>query len=617
MAKIQRLNEHLTNMIAAGEVVERPMGIVKECVENSIDAHASAIEIDIQDGGLSLIRIIDDGDGMDFDDAAMAFERHATCNIRKDSDLWNIHTLGFRGEAIPSIASVSEVDLYTNDGKDTTMVSVHYGQMKAHKKQATPKGTQIDIRNLFQKTPARFKHLKTIQYEFSLIVDVIQKFALSYPEISFLLTHNDVTSFKTNGSGNLLEVIMQIYGRDVAKAALPLSGKDDDYTISGYAILPQFSRANKYHMLVYMNHRMIRSFRMSKAIQDAYSAYLPHDRYPIVILNIDMDAQLIDVNVHPSKWEVRLSKEKQLENFVYAILVDSLKNHFQVPEVQSVKEKVIIETPTLDLTASIPKPIAEMHKMIDDSFQVKETPPVYEIKQEEMPVFEKRDTIIKEETLQPEQPIIQPSLPKQTLVQESKEPVNPSFPELKVIGQFHNCYILAEGEKGLYIIDQHAAQEKYHYEQLKKNIFEPCERQPLLIPEVFKVKPSVIVQLNDINQLLSEMHLQLECFGEDSILLREVPIWLKNVQVHEFITDMLDFYEQNQEVNLEKLRKAALASVACHSSIRFNRSLTMDEMKQVIEDLRKCEQPFHCPHGRPTCICITDHQLKKDFYRGG
>lgn len=624
MAHIHRLNEHLTNMIAAGEVVERPMGIVKECVENSIDAHAKRIEVHIQEGGLSLIRIIDDGDGMDFDDALMAFERHATSKIKKDIDLWNIHTLGFRGEAIPSIASVSEVDLYTNDGKDTTQVSVHYGQMLVHKKQATPQGTQIDIRNLFQKTPARFKHLKTMQYEFSLIADVIQKFALAYPSISFELTHNEVTSFKTNGNGNLLEVIMQIYGRDIAKAAIPIQRQDDDYTLNGYAILPQYNRANKYHMLIYMNQRMIRSHKINKAIQDAYSAYLPSDRYPIVILNVTMDAQLIDVNVHPSKWEVRLSKEKQLENFVYASIFDALKNHFQVPEVKPVKEKVIVEAPTLDLSQSLPKQVVQVHQEIQESF-LKENMAKYELSQEsiqEIPVVEEQkeyeiprqnkpielsDSSISEKKQEE----------KEIQVEIKKEPVNPSFPELNVIGQFHNCYIIAQGEKGLYIIDQHAAQEKYHYEQLKKNLFEPCHLQPLLIPEVFKVKPIIILQLKEVNSLLSNMHFQLELFGEDSVLLREIPAWLKKEQVRDFMRDIFDFYEKNQEINVEKLRKAALASMACHSSIRFNRSLTMEEMKQVIEDLRECEQPFHCPHGRPTLICISDAQLEKDFYRGG
>lgn len=459
MSKIQRLNEHITNMIAAGEVVERPMGIVKECVENAIDAHASTIEVHIEEGGLSKITIIDDGDGMDFHDAEMAFERHATSKIKKEHDLWNIHSLGFRGEAIPSIASVAQVDLKTNNGEQSTLVQVHYGKKLKHEPIATPKGTQIDISNLFQKTPARFKHLKTTQYEFSLISDVIQKFALGYPNIAFRLVHNQVETFKTTGRGNLQEVLLQIYGRDIAKAAIAIDCKDDDYHVTGYIIQPHFNRATKYYMYVYMNHRMIRHQRLYKAIKDAYNSYMPHDRYPIAVLNVEMDAQLIDVNVHPSKWEVRLQKEKQLENLVYSGIQEVLRKQMQIPEVQPKVEKVVIETPTFDFSEA-PK----LHQEINESFEEYrvQTPPRKETEKIQELLI-KEITEIKKE----------PKIEKKEMIfdEETTVAINPSFPTLRVIGQFHSSYILAEGEKGLYIIDQHAAQEKYHFEQLSKNIF--------------------------------------------------------------------------------------------------------------------------------------------------
>lgn len=639
MAKIHRLNEHLTNMIAAGEVVERPMGIVKECVENSIDAHASAIEIHIEEGGLNLIRIIDDGDGMDFHDAKMAFERHATSKISQDHDLWNIHTLGFRGEAIPSIASVAQVDIKTNDGHDSTLVSVYYGQLVAHKPYATPKGTQIDIRNLFQKTPARYKHLKTTQYEFSLINDVVQKFAFAYPNIAFKLFNNGIEVFKTSGNGRLQEVIMQVYGRETAKLAIPLSASDDDFTITGYAIQPSINRATKYYMLVYLNNRMVRSQRLTSAIKDAYSAYMPHDRYPIVVLNVQMDAQLVDVNVHPSKWEVRLSKEKQCENLIYKTISDALREKLQVPEAVPVKQKQKIEMPAFDFESA---PVYEVHKQIHESFSddslkqsIEKLPEIptqssafQDEKREEKSIevkslLEYNPSIQKEERVKEAEAVYytnQEDVKHETSQQEKEcihEPVNPSFPELIVIGQFRKSYILAQGEKGLYIIDQHAAQEKYHYEVLRRNIYKPCEHQPLLIPEIIQVTPAILVQLKEINEVLEKLQIQLECFGEDSVLLREIPIWLKDTELTPFIQDLLDFYQDNQKIDPEKLRKAVLASIACHSSIRFNRNLTLDEMKQVVEDLRKCDQPFHCPHGRPTLICITDSQLEKDFYRSG
>lgn len=643
MARIHTMNEHLTNMIAAGEVVERPMGIVKECVENSIDAKATSIEVRIINGGLDCITIIDDGIGMDFEDARMAFERHATSKIQKDEDLWNIHTLGFRGEALPSIASVAAVDLLTCDGKDSTKVQVHYGKQLMHEPFAAPKGTQIDIRDLFQRTPARFKHLKSPQYEFSLISDVIQKFAFANPDIAFRLVHNEVETFRTNGSGNLQEVLMQIYGRDLAKNAIRIENRDADYTITGYAAQPNFNRATKYYMLIYINKRMVRSMRLQKAIQDAYSPYLPSDRYPIVVLNIEMDAQLVDVNVHPSKWEIRLSKEKQCENLIYMALSDALKKSLQVSEVKTVKEKVIMEMPKFDFDEKKEQSI-QINKELANSFEVNETDnyPMYTAdfnKVEKQPVPKDVTPKLNQPSLvEPvsmitkkiEEQVVtvdnQPNvieskdelIPSQDNLVKQVEKVNEAFPELSVIGQFHNCYILASGEKGLYVIDQHAAQEKFHYEQLKKNIFahDPVMQQ-LLIPETIKLTPAAIVQLDEINDMLSSMHLNLELFGEDSVLLREIPLWLKNTNLKSFVYDLVDFYLKNSEISEAKLRKSALASMACHSSIRFNRSLTMDEMRQVIEDLKKCEQPFHCPHGRPTMICITDNQLEKDFYRVG
>lgn len=643
MARIHTMNEHLTNMIAAGEVVERPMGIVKECVENSIDAKATSIEVRIINGGLDCITIIDDGIGMDFEDARMAFERHATSKIQKDEDLWNIHTLGFRGEALPSIASVAAVDLLTCDGKESTKVQVHYGKQLMHEPFAAPKGTQIDIRDLFHRTPARFKHLKSPQYEFSLISDVIQKFAFANPDIAFRLVHNEVETFRTNGSGNLQEVLMQIYGRDLAKNAIRIENRDADYTITGYAAQPNFNRATKYYMLIYINKRMIRSMRLQKAIQDAYSPYLPSDRYPIVVLNIEMDAQLVDVNVHPSKWEIRLSKEKQCENLIYMALSDALKKSLQVSEVKTIKEKVIMEMPKFDFDEKKEQSI-QINKELANSFEVNETDnyPMYTAdfnKVEKQPVPKDVTPKLNQPSLvEPvsmitkkiEEQVVtvdnQPNvieskdelIPSQDNLVKQVEKVNEAFPELSVIGQFHNCYILASGEKGLYVIDQHAAQEKYHYEQLKKNIFahDPVMQQ-LLIPETIKLTPSAIVQLDEINDMLSSMHINLELFGEDSVLLREIPLWLKNTNLKSFVYDLVDFYLKNSEISEAKLRKSALASMACHSSIRFNRSLTMDEMRQVIEDLKKCEQPFHCPHGRPTMICITDNQLEKDFYRVG
>ena len=610
MAKIQRLDPHLTNMIAAGEVVERPQGVVKELVENSIDAGAKNIEIHIKQGGLEEINIIDDGVGMSAADASLAFERHATSKIYEMKDLWKISTMGFRGEALPSIASVSHVYLKTNDNTDSTEIEIEFGKVKKAGPIGTPKGTQIQVKNLFQKTPARLKHLKTPQYEFSLISDVIQKFALAHDTIAFELTHDGKTVFSSKGQGNMLQVIMEIYGRDCAKLAMEVDVKDDDYRVQGYAIQPTITRASKYYMLFYINQRMVRSYRLQKAILDAYAPYIPGDRYPIVVLNIEMDPKLVDVNVHPSKWEVRLSKEKQLEALIKDALSETLRNKLQVNKVEK-KEKEIVQTPSFDFTYQekvkeikkdnivepILKEIREEFSTYTEMAQQEDTKPFVEVLEES--VVEVQREQLKEE-------------PNKEIVMS----VNPSFPQMQVIGQLHACYILAQGEKGLYIVDQHAAQERYHFEVISKMLLNGVrDSQPLLLPVRIESTMGAIAQVNDINELLEQIGIYFEVFGNHTFIVRELPVWMSEVEEEKFLADMIDFYLKNGEVSINVLRKHAIATMACHSSIRFNRNLSFDEMVQVIDDLKKCEQPFHCPHGRPTFIELTLKELEKDFYR--
>ncbi len=658
MARIHQLDEHLSNMIAAGEVVERPSGIVKELVENSIDAKAKHIEIQILQGGIDCITIIDDGCGMDAQDATLAFERHATSKIQAVDDLWKISTMGFRGEALPSIASVSQVTLRTNDGIDSSEVIIHYGTLKSARPCGTPKGTMLEVRNLFQKTPARFKHLKSPQYEFSLISDVVQKFAISHPNIGFELSHDGRSVFKTKGNGNLREVLMQIYGRDGAKTAIELHGQDLDYTIRGYALQPQFQRATKYYVLLYINGRMIRNYHLQKAVMDAYAPYMPKDRYPIAVINMEMDAQLVDVNVHPSKWEIRLSKEKQLEKLLYQTIKAALMQDMEVPNIQARKEnkKEKIEIQELQFTYPRDQEVKKLHTEVNDSFVHYDGKPkqtiteesrvqVDKVEPQEAPVeAEKQESVDKKQELSESKSsdtqapikdqVIEVSTTKQaeTLfkdiapIQEvvmkaeqepASESINPSLPQLHVIGQFHNSYILAEGEKGLYIIDQHAAQERYHYEMIQKQILSGVkDTQPLLIPITVETTISAVSRIDDLNALLEQVGIHFEVFGNTTLLCRELPIWLKDTKEEAFLQDMIDLWQKDDEISLDKLRKHTIATMACHSSIRFHRSLTMEEMKQVILDLGKCEQPFHCPHGRPTLICYEDKDLIHDFERG-
>ena len=670
MGRIHQLDEHLRNMIAAGEVVERPAGVVKELVENAVDAKATRIEVQITQGGIDSIVIIDDGIGMDAEDAKLAFERHATSKLKEEADLWNIHTMGFRGEALPSIAAVSQVTLKTNNGTEATEVMINFGEKQAARATAAPQGTMIEVRNLFQKTPARFKHLKSPQYEFSLILDMIQKFALAHPEIAFYLSHDGKTAFQSKGNDRLQEVMMQIYGRDVAKGAIAIDASDYDYHISGFAAQPQHHRATKYYMTLFVNQRMIRSYHLQKAIIDAFHAYMPKDRYPIAVLNIEMDTQLVDVNVHPSKWEIRLSKEKQLEKLLYQAIDAALKSKLQIVQADLPKPKEKKpEITELEFTYARDPQLTKLHQEVNEGFtNPKELPPldfaeisakmkepitqkmpkapVVEMKMqteaevEDQPItypqysrsnMKKVEYSYKKEAISLDENVISQSeskvsdqetevktaqAPKETMKQEGAKPQNECLPSMQVIGQFHQSYILAQGEAGLYIIDQHAAQERYHFEVIKQQILSGNnDTQPMLIPISLEVDSRVKVRLNELNEAMSVLGIQLEEFGNNALILRDLPTWMQQLNEEAFLQDLIDQWLKDEDIDESKLRHLAIATMACHSSIRFHRSLTHAEMQQVIDDLGKCEQPFHCPHGRPTFICITDEQLTKQFLR--
>lgn len=584
MGIIQTLDIQLTNMIAAGEVVERPMGIVKELVENAIDAKATRIEINTLQGGIESIEVIDNGMGMDSADATTAFQRHATSKISKTQDLWAIQTLGFRGEALPSIASVSQVILETNNGEEATRVEIKYGNLISARPFPCNQGTLIKITGLFQKTPARLKHLKTVSYENSLIADVIQKFACSHPEIAFVFTNDGKESFRTSGSGDLLEVVFQLYGKDIAKNAIAIDERDADYHLTGICIHPQFTRSTRNAISIFLNERIVRPYRIQKAVVDSYSNYIPSDRYPIVILNIKMDSQLVDVNVHPSKWEVRLSKEQQLEHLIKEMLPKILERHIQAPQIpiqHVVKEKVEIQQ---FFTDSEP----EIEKKVDKPILL-----IHEDKQDY------KSHVIQEEVVEKIEPLPQRS-----------------FPKLRVLGQLHGKYILCEGDEGLYIIDQHAAQERVNFEKFQD---EMENKQPVmmdcLIPFNLHATNDCISRIDEINDAVLSIGIQFEVFGSDRLIVRQTPIWMKDIEAMTFLQDLLDSFKDEREISSKKIHKDKIATMACHHSIRFNRILNNDEMGEVVSQLENCHQPYHCPHGRPTFICIVESQLEREFLR--
>lgn len=597
MGKIHQLDTQTANMIAAGEVVERPMGVVKELVENAIDAGSTRITVSVIDGGMTKITVRDNGIGMDSEDALNAFKRHATSKIKGQNDLFDIHTLGFRGEALPSIASVSKVTLTTSDGNDSTRVQIEYGEIKNAGNYPCDEGTEISIEGLFYRTPARLKHLKSGSYENTLIQDVIVKFAFSYPSIAFTFISNDRISFQTTGKGNLLEVIYQAWGREAGENAIAVDFSDYDYHVTGYIVKPSLTRVSRNCMHVFLNGRMVRTFRLYKSILDGYEDFIVKGRNPLVVLNIEMDPQLLDVNVHPSKWEVRISKENQLEYLIKDNIREALKSTILAPvaEVKVAVQRAAVEPIVFDTNSALVTPFVAKKEVTVTP--VVETKPIETIKEENI------KSVIQEEI-------------KEEKIIEEKEIQHEKLPEMTVIGQLHEKFILCSTEKGLAILDQHACQERVHYEELLQKLEETTPvMMELLVPISILAGNDLVERVDEINASISDMHFRFEPFGRDTFIVRSVPMWMKEVEEERFLQDVIDNFKNDRDSKYARMEKKKIATMACHSSIRFNRTLSLDEMKEVVKQLYKCQNPYHCPHGRPTFIILDEKELTKEFFR--
>lgn len=597
MGKIHQLDTQTANMIAAGEVVERPMGVVKELVENAIDAGSTRITVSVIDGGMTKITVRDNGIGMDSEDALNAFKRHATSKIKGQNDLFDIHTLGFRGEALPSIASVSKVTLTTSDGNDSTRVQIEYGEIKNAGNYPCDEGTEISVEGLFYRTPARLKHLKSGSYENTLIQDVIVKFAFSYPSIAFTFISNDRISFQTTGKGNLLEVIYQAWGREAGENAIAVDFSDYDYHVTGYIVKPSLTRVSRNCMHVFLNGRMVRTFRLYKSILDGYEDFIVKGRNPLVVLNVEMDPQLLDVNVHPSKWEVRISKENQLEYLIKDNIREALKSTILAPvaEVKAAVQKVSVEPIFFDTNSALVTPFVAKKEVTVTP--VVETKPIETIKEENI------------------KPVIQEEIKEEKIIEE-KEIQHEKLPEMTVIGQLHEKFILCSTEKGLAILDQHACQERVHYEELLQKLDETTPvMMKLLVPISILAGNDLVERVDEINASISDMHFQFEPFGRDTFIVRSVPMWMKEIEEKRFLQDVIDNFKNDRDSKYARMEKKKIATMACHSSIRFNRALSLDEMKEVVKQLYKCQNPYHCPHGRPTFIILDEKELTKEFLR--
>ena len=621
MGKIQIMDEWLSNKIAAGEVVERPSSVVKELLENAIDAGSTSIEVFLEEAGLTSIQVTDNGSGMDEEDALKSFSRHATSKISKEQDLFRIRTLGFRGEALASIASVSKINLKTSDGENSGIeLEMEGGHVINMQPTAFRKGTDITVSQLFFNTPARLKYLKTIQTELGHSIDLLNRLALGNPDIAFKLVHNGQTLLQTNGRGNVQQVLAAIYGVHNAKKMVPFSGESHDYKVHGFATLPEVTRASKNYMSLFVNGRWVKHYLVQKAIVDAYHTYLPIERYPIVVLYIEGDPYLTDVNVHPAKHQVRLSKEPELLSLVEKSVREAIRGAIHVPVVEKKEKPVRVPTEQMNIFKPAPsfdesKINAIVHKLNEEQLVVKENQTnVMRSVWDETPFEEALPTPVEKPAQEQfDFPMNEEVAPNPPQIEETKPP----FPDLEVVGQIHGTYIVAQMEDGFYLIDQHAAQERIKYEYFRDKVGEvdPNERQALLLPLTFHYSADEALILKENLQGLQEVGIYLEEFGQSSFIVRDHPTWFPKGFEQEIIEELIEEVLKERKPDVKKLREEAAIMMSCKRSIKANYYLTKEQMDTLLRDLRKADNPFTCPHGRPVMIHFSTYEVEKMFKR--
>lgn len=615
MQKIRQLDDILANKIAAGEVIERPANVVKELVENSIDANSSKIDVIIEEGGLKLIQVIDNGDGMDKEDALLCFSRHATSKIKDDQDLFCIQTLGFRGEAIPSIASISHFELKTSTGQIGTSVVYEYGKYIKNKESDSKKGTNIKVEKLFQNVPARLKYVRSTNAEFANIQTYLERLSLSHPDIAFLLVHNGRTIYKTNGNGNLLEVISNIYGLNVAKAMIPVDFGDDEFHITGFISKIDVNRASRNHMITMVNSRVVRNKVSIDSIKNAYSRYLAEKRYPITILNIEIDPYLVDVNVHPSKLEVRFSKEMKLKELIYQGISEALANvNLTYNAVADYKKpKVNIEQPAFEFNYDVEDEIDPILKSTDNeniNHVDDKNNETFDNIENEVVDKENNYNLVQEQNIEyivPDKQVVETKVESREKLMKKK---------LLVKGQVHGTYIICEDETGMYLVDQHAAQERINYEYfLDKYQHLNLSMRDLLVPITLEYPLSEFLIIEERKQLLSQVGINLEVFGNCGYVIKQLPLWMQNIDEQVFIEDMVDQVLKDNKVDVVKLQDHAIATLSCKASLKGNTHLSNEGMQNIIDNLMRCDNPYVCPHGRPTLVYYSSYEIEKLFKR--
>lgn len=664
MGIIRPLDEHLANQIAAGEVVERPASVLKELIENAVDAGASRIDVSAEEGGLTLLRIADDGTGIEADDMLVAFQRHATSKIATGKDLFQIATLGFRGEALPSIAAVAKVKCVsaTDNSGLGRCVEIEGGALVTDKEMGAPKGTEMVVRDLFFNTPARLKYMKTVQTELGHLSDVVYRQALARPDIAFTFTHNGNLLLRTPGNGDLRQVVAAIYGTASAKATIALNAEHPDYTLTGVTALPSETRANRNAVTVLVNGRYVRSQAVMQPLLQAYHTLLPLHRYPLAVLSLTMHPTLVDVNVHPAKLEVRFSKESELRGFVEQAVKEALGGKTHIPSGANtraakqpswVQEQIRFQLPpsessdTTDASESPANPsdfmreaAAAVETPISREPRVTEQKPSYgnnsfggnsnsggsnysgsnygSANNYAKPSAPASSSYATRPFPSSQQPPVQipDKVWEAAFAAPTVKPQPPAFPELSWIGQLHGTYIVAQNENGLYLIDQHAAHERIHYEFYYDKFGRPEEAsQELLLPVTLEFAPDECIVLRGRLAAFESAGVYLEDFGGNTFMIRAVPHWFPDGDEAAVVREMAEWVLKEKTIDLKALREKAAILCSCKASIKANQAQTREAGEKLLERLAACRQPYTCPHGRPIVVSFSTYELEKMFKR--
>lgn len=643
MAKIQLLDQKTIDNIAAGEVIERPASVVKELVENAVDAKANAVTVEIKDGGMTLIRVTDNGIGIPKDQVKTAFLRHATSKIRSVEDLLSVSSLGFRGEALSSISAVAQVELVTKTAESFSGVSykIYGGEEEAFDDIGAPDGTTFLVKNLFYNTPARRKFLKSATTEAGYVEQMMVHIALSHPEISFKFIHNNKNKIYTSGNGKVKDIIYHIYGRDVAGALIPIEAQNEDVKVTGFVAKPYVSRGNRNYESYFINGRYIKSSIIYKAIEEGYRTFTMKHRYPFVCLDFKIDQELLDVNVHPTKMEIRFRNGRE----IYELVVDAVR--------AALLQKDLVQ----DVLREAPK-----KKELPKTKEVKKPEP-FEVnrRKEEVQKVDQQGQAVQQQVEKQRQGVQQqiekPSHPvKKTLTasEPSKNTKKPTYaglnyntqkkefpqyktdelssnqmtlredpvfsvqarPDRKILGQLFKTYWLIEYEDQLFIMDQHAAHEKVNYERLMKNFKEKeIYSQRLEPPMVVTVSMTEAEALTRYKDAFAGLGFTIESFGGNEYCIREVPANLYGIGERDLFMELLDAVSQENGTLDTEVIASKIATMACKMSIKGNQRVSLMEVEHLLDELMKLENPYQCPHGRPTIIKMSKYEIDKKFKR--